>query len=109
MKPENSYSGAPAPGVAAEPVCSLDESSFESRAASWAALADKVRTKKRTGNGFRVEYDPSASGELRDLVEAERACCSWATWTFRIEADGATLEVTGPPEPLGAPASAFGV
>jgi len=89
--------------------CDLDESDLRKRGTDWATLAGHVRTKQRIGDGFRIVYDPEATEALRSLVDAERVCCSWATWTCESRDEGEVMEVTGPPEPMGALAEAFGV
>jgi len=89
--------------------CDLGQSDLRKRGADWATLAAHVRTKQRIGGGFRIVYDPEATEALRSLVDAERVCCSWAIWTCESTDEGEVMEVTGPPEPMGALAEAFGV
>jgi len=89
--------------------CDLDESNLQKRGTEWATLAEHVRTKQRIGNGFRIVYHPEATEALQSLVDTERVCCGWATWTCETTDEGEVMEVTGPPEPIGALAAAFGV
>ena len=89
--------------------CDLDQQDLQRRAADWATLAAHVRSKRRIRNGFRVVYDPGAAEALRSLVEAERICCSWATWTCETASEGEILQITGPLEPIDALAETFGV
>jgi hypothetical protein len=90
-------------------VCDLDEPDFSKRRVDWATLAKHVRRKELTDNGLRIVYDTEVGEALRSLVDAERACCAWATWTRETTDEGHVMEVTARPELIGAIASALGV
>jgi len=64
---------------------------------------------QRTSDGFRILFEPQVTEALEFLVAAERACCSWATWTCESTSQGIMMDVMGPAEPIGALAEAFGV
>ncbi|MBW3548137.1 MAG: hypothetical protein KY452_08420 [Actinobacteria bacterium] len=70
-----------------------------------AALVDRVRTE----NGFRARFrrSPDISDALSALVAAERDCCGWASWALSDEGNCVVLDVTGPPDRIGALAAAF--
>ena len=89
--------------------CDLDECDLQKRGTDWATLAVHVMTKQRIGNRFLIVYDSEATEVLRSLLDAERVCCSWATWTCETTDEGEGMEVTGPPGLIAALAEAFGV
>jgi len=89
--------------------CELSGIDLRKRSADWKTLAAHARTKHRTENGFRIVYGTEAGEALRSLVEEERSCCGWATWSCRSTEEGEVLEVNGPAEPVGSLANAFGI
>jgi hypothetical protein len=89
--------------------CELSDTALQSRAADWRSLAAHVRATQRTSAGFRIVYGPYAADALRSLVDAERSCCSWATWSCESTQEGEVLEVTGPAEPIAGLADTFGL
>jgi hypothetical protein len=88
-------------------VCDLDEFGLLKRGVDWMILAANVRRKERTDNGFRIVYDVEVGEALRSLIDAERACCTWATWICETTVEGHVMEVTGPPEQICALARLF--
>jgi len=89
--------------------CELNGIDLQKRSADWKTLAGTVRTKQRIDNGFRIIYGIGAAEALRSLVDAERSCCSWATWACQSTDEGEVLEVTGPAEQVDSLAKTFGV
>jgi hypothetical protein len=89
--------------------CELDELGLLKRGVDWATLATNVRRKERTDNGFRIVYDSQVGDSVRSLVDAERACCTRATWICETTVEGHVMEVTGPPAQICALARAFGI
>ena len=89
--------------------CTLGPKELVDRRAAWgdvaAALVDRVRTE----NGFRARFrrSPDISDALRALVAAERDCCGWASWALSDEGNSVVLDVTGPPDRIGALVAAF--
>ena len=91
--------------------CSLSAAELAGRREAWEAVAAARVQAVRNEGGFRVWFQsqPGISESLRFLVAAERDCCGWASWEVIDEEDWAVLEVTGPPDRVGALASAFGL
>jgi hypothetical protein len=89
--------------------CDLDASDLRKRGADWATLATHVRSKQRLLNGVRIVFDPKAAEALRSLIDAERVCCSWGTWTCETTDEGEVMKVSGPAGPISALAKAFGI
>ena len=89
--------------------CTLGPEELVDRRAAWgevaAALVERVRTEK----GFRARFrrSPGMSDALSALVAAERDCCGWASWALSDEGNCVVLDVTGPPDRIGALAAAF--
>lgn len=95
---------APPPG------CSLAPAALADRGREWQRLEAVLLDRRRVVGGLEVRYrdDPGVSGRLQALVEAERRCCGWASWAVTSAGGVCTLRVTGPPDEIGALASAFG-
>jgi hypothetical protein len=89
--------------------CQLSEPDRNERARAWRSLVGLAILRDRTEAGFRIVFDHDALGQLEALVSAERSCCGWATWSATSDPPHAVLDVTGPAEPLGALAAAFGL
>ena len=89
--------------------CTLGPEELVDRGAAWGDVAAAVVDRVRTENGFRARFrrSPAISDALGALVAAERDCCGWASWALSDEGNCVVLEVTGPPDRIGALAAAF--
>ena len=64
--------------------CSLGQVELSQRGARWAAVMARGDGQVSvTESGMRLVFtaDQDISGELRELVELERQCCAFATWS----------------------------
>jgi hypothetical protein len=69
--------------------CSLGQAELSQRGARWTALAARADGQASPAeSGMRLIFTPdqgstdqSIAGELRELVELERHCCTFATWS----------------------------
>jgi hypothetical protein len=85
--------------------CTLTPGAMADRRMAWQGLADRaLRAKRATPRGVELTYAPreAVEAELRELAALEAECCSWATWSVRHDAERVVLEVTAPPEAVGA-------
>lgn len=77
--------------------CSLEPAQATDRRAVWQQLADRaLRERRPTVDGVQLVYaaHDGVEGQLRQLAELERACCSFAAWQV-YQRDGAVvLQVT---------------
>lgn len=89
--------------------CTLPAAGYAERARMWQEMASLVVHREHVENGFRIVFDRSALEVLTALVAAERSCCGWASWSLCSDDSTATLEVSGPSEPIAALAAAFGL
>lgn len=88
---------APARDVAV--ACSLEADRIGDRVAEWQAALAPVVARRPLPDGLRLELAPGAAlGELARLVAAEQACCPFFSFALTVDARGAALEVTAPPE-----------
>jgi hypothetical protein len=78
------------------------------RGEEWRALRPLLRSRRRTGEGFRLTFEPAARERIEQLAAAEQSCCGWATWSVSAPADRVVLDVTGPHDQVDALAAAFG-
>ena len=66
----------------------------------WSVLAEKSAPRaRRSGNRVEVRWqlDADDATELAALVEAERVCCSFVSWTVSSEGTQRVLTVTADP------------
>ena len=89
--------------------CDLSEPGRDERSSEWRVLRPWLRSRARTDEGFRLTFEPAARERLEELAAAEQSCCGWATWSVSARDDCVVLHVSGPPAPVDALASAFGV
>jgi hypothetical protein len=89
--------------------CELTGTDVQRRGSEWKELMAHVTASRQTSDGFRIVFKPHVAKTLEILIEAERACCSWATWSCELTSEGIVMDVSGPAEPTGALAKAFGV
>jgi hypothetical protein len=90
--------------------CTLTPGAIADRRLAWQGLADRALTAQRdTPRGVELTYASrdAVETELRELARLEAECCSWATWTVRRSGAEILLEVTAPPEAVGALQSMF--
>ncbi len=90
-------------GTAAVVACSLESSSFETRAAEWRevgrhALRRSVETGRVTASYPR---DDQLARRLSALIQAESQCCPFLVFEMRERDDRIEVEVTFPPEARG--------
>jgi hypothetical protein len=91
--------------------CRLNVDELAERGAAWSVLVDRVeiveqtRAPGRFGLAFRATTEDVQA--IERLVEAERVCCDWATWSLSPRDDGAVLAVAGDEELLAPLADAF--
>jgi hypothetical protein len=75
--------------------CSLGQAELSQRAARWANLSARAHGQaSSTESGLRLIFtaDQGAGAELRELVELERDCCAFATWS--VHENGGHFTVT---------------
>lgn len=89
--------------------CTLGPEELVDRRAAWDEVAAALVERIRTENGFRARFrrSPDISDALRALVAAERDCCGWTLWALSDEGNSVVLDVTGPPDRIGALVAAF--
>jgi hypothetical protein len=92
------------PGMDApqEIACSLDAEEQSDRRRAWEATDRSLLARERIDGGFRLIYaaDHELPQQLTTLVNLERECCPWATWTLRRDEDRCVLEVTSKSEAI---------
>ncbi len=80
-----------------EPVaCTLSTADMAAQASRWEQLIARTMTgRTETTDGIRLRFrdDPGVQDELHQLVEVERQCCPWASWTVRDDTRELVLEV----------------
>ena len=79
--------------------CSLPTLERPTRLAEFDALfASSARRVVRDGESARIHLDGAAglADRLRDLTERETTCCSFFTFTLRIDRTGTSLTVRAP-------------
>ena len=79
------------------PVCDLPSRELRRRVLDWNKVIDAGLTARASiPGGVRLTFtpEPSLLHDLGRLVGAERACCSWASWTLTSAAEGVVVEVT---------------
>ena len=76
--------------------CSLAPGDLAGRRERWLRLSERARLEKKPiPGGVRLRFRTVAGveGELRELAELERDCCSFAAWSVTSEGPDLTLEV----------------
>jgi MerR family copper efflux transcriptional regulator len=80
-------------------VCTLGADEMPERVDEWRRLAEHVNDRTETPHGLSVWFDRGVTAaEVAELATKERACCSFFSFTVRIDARGTGLEITAPPE-----------
>lgn len=81
-----------------EPIlCSLDPTSFQSRIAGIGDLnRDGRQSAHRKGLRLQLSYHPSFRKAVIDLMERERACCRFLSFSFDENIDSVMLHVEVP-------------
>ena len=91
----------PAIGVAPPIDCTLDAADMPARLADWQAALASAVSRESIDNGVRLTFPPGTSlGALADLIIAEQECCMFFRFAITVDARGAALEVTAPPEAI---------
>jgi hypothetical protein len=76
--------------------CSLGQAELPQRSARWAALMARADGQASpTESGIRLTFAPDQdiAGELHELVELERTCCAFATWSVHENGGQFTLDI----------------
>jgi hypothetical protein len=85
--------------------CTLTDGERGDRRERWRRLAEQGSGDVvETATGLRLVF-PASDGverELRELVELERECCAFATWTVRRAGPQLVLDVDGEGDALAA-------
>lgn len=90
-------------------VCSLDPGRVSGRVEDWNRVLSKSASSSAIEGGVRVHFDHDADiVALAELAAAEQDCCSFFRFEIGIDADGVSLDVTGPDEARDVIASVFG-
>lgn len=77
--------------------CTLSATDYRSRLATIAALSrDALRQVERRGLTLDLRYAPEVGARVRALVEQERTCCPFLTFTVEETADEVRLLVSAP-------------
>ncbi len=85
--------------------CSLGHSDLATRRTRWSEPCDRALFEtKPTDDGVRLRFDgmPGVKEELDELTALERECCSFASWSVRIDRDQVVLDVSAGKESVGA-------
>ena len=80
--------------------CSLDPAAGVTRLGRWRELASRGLVGRRREPGelrLRFSSEDGVADELAALVEAERSCCSFLSWTVSRHGDEVELVVAGRP------------
>jgi hypothetical protein len=71
--------------------CFLPQSELADRAQAWETLLrTSLLARERVAGGLRLTVHAGALSSLRELVDLERDCCPWITFSF----DGEHLTMT---------------
>jgi DNA-binding transcriptional MerR regulator len=83
--------------------CSLSTGQLATRTAAWAAVMRRATGRVDDPSGSRVTFPASAgvTGQLAELISAERSCCSFLTFTLSWTGPKVVLHVATPPEGKG--------
>lgn len=77
--------------------CTLAAGDFKARIAAIAALnARALRLAKRDDLTLTLTYTADAQAEVEAMVEAERACCAFLTFTTASGDDQVQVRITAP-------------
>jgi hypothetical protein len=83
--------------VAPPIVCTLDPAAARAQVGEWSSVLRSVVTREPIPGGLRLRFGADAPlGAVARLAIAERACCSFFTFTVVRHDRGMTLEVTAP-------------
>ena len=101
MEPWSSPIAAPLPEFEASvplPIaCALAGDALGARWQRWRALVARAGTGVLdVPDGVELSFTPDAATELTSLVEAEQACCAWATWSLTSSDGDLVLAATAP-------------
>jgi hypothetical protein len=78
-------------------MCRLSSDELAVRGQRWRRLRDRAAAEVVTidaGLRLRFRADPGIEGELRELADLERECCSFAHWTVTAEGGCVCLDIT---------------
>lgn len=91
------------PAEPAPTVCTLEAAAVPGRLDDWAQLLARASAREPIDDGIRLRFDSSEdiATEVARLASAEHRCCSFLTFTLRIDAAAIDLEVTAPREAVG--------
>jgi hypothetical protein len=81
--------------------CTLGQGDGAARVEQWKTLsAEGSSDARRSGNVLEVRYrfEPRFREELMALVDAERECCAFVTWTVGVDGDDMVVRVEAHPE-----------
>jgi hypothetical protein len=90
--------------------CSLGHEELAERRARWRALvAESLIERTETSAGVRLAFRSGAVAdrELRELAALERECCAFARFEVRTSGGQLLLDVSAPPEGVGAVQAMF--
>lgn len=89
--------------------CSLDPNQVKGRVADWNRVLSKSASRSAIPGGVRVHFDDGVDVvALAGLAAAEQGCCSFFRFDIGVDADGVSLDVTGPDDARDVIASVFG-
>jgi len=81
-------------------VCSLSRLELEDRGSAWGKLLSSgLVARTEIPGGLRLAAEPGAARALTELIDLERECCAWITYTthgaatFDLTAEGHGAEV----------------
>ena len=79
--------------------CALPQDEMATRIADWKALSRKAVGRSSGPDWISSRYpkDPEIEARLRELIEAESACCGFLEFTVRKSEDHIEAEVRFPP------------
>jgi hypothetical protein len=74
--------------------CALDAAEGELRLTQWRRVGEHARlTVQLAAHKLVVTYQPQVLAQLRELVQAERGCCSFLDWSLEESSDQVALTI----------------
>lgn len=102
--------GVKPPPAAAPYACTLERDAIPQRIDDWRHLLAQAMRHERRDDSIVVAFPPGAAlaASVAELAAAENTCCSFFTFTIRIDHTGTTLTITTPADATELAAALFG-
>jgi hypothetical protein len=81
-------------------ICTLQGSELLARVEAWKQIVNRATSRRTEGDRILATYqnDPALLRRLRDLIEAEAACCSFLEFSIEERRDDIRTELRLPKE-----------